>query len=82
MAKDYPRLYELSMNRGLEVLSVYSKSDMMRLFVCSEKTVRRWTCSGYLPNRKLPNRGRCLPGDLEQFLTRNEAEPAQEIPGK
>jgi len=80
LVKDYPRLYELSTNRGLEILSIYTKTDIMQLFGTCEKTIRRWTSSGCLPNRKLPNRGRCLPGDLEQFLTRNEAGVDKGIP--
>lgn len=82
LSKDYPLLYELTINRGLEILAVYTKLDLMRLFTCCEKTIRRWTDSGSLPNRRLPNRGRCFPGDLEEFLARAEAQPAEEIPAE
>jgi hypothetical protein len=79
LSKDYPLLYELSINRRLEILPEYTKLDLMRLFDCCEKTIRRWTVSGSLPNRRLPKRGRCLPGDLEEFLSRTEPNTLEEI---
>ena len=82
LSRDYPLLYELSINLGPEILLAYTKLDLMRLFTCCEKTIRRWTDSGSLPNRRLPNRGRCFPGDLEEFLARAEAQPAEEIPAE
>lgn len=77
-AKNYPLLYDLSCNRGLEIIPVYTKSDLKKLFACSEKTIRRWTIAGELPNRRLPNRGRCLPRDLEEFLARTEPGTGEE----
>lgn len=66
LAIRYPLLWDLSLNRGMPILPVYQKKDLMQLFCCCEKTIRRW--SRVLPNRRLPNRGRCLPADIERFL--------------
>ena len=70
LAREFPLLYELSANLGLAIPPVYTKSHLKSLFGCTEKTIRRWTNLGLLPNRRLPNRGRCLPSDLEEFLRR------------
>jgi hypothetical protein len=78
LAQEYPRLNDLTINRGLRILPVYTKSDLMDLFAVCEKTIRRWTTAGLLLNRHLPNRGRCLPSDLEEFLARTESQAPDE----
>ncbi len=78
LAQEYPRLYSLTLNRGLAILPVYKKPDLMALFECCEKTIRRWTTVGLLPNRRLPNRGRCFPNDLEEFLALTEPQASDE----
>jgi len=78
LAQEFPLLSELAANSGLEILSIYRKSDLTELFKSSEKTIRRWTDAGQLPNRRLPNRGRCLAGDIERFLARMDDEQLSE----
>jgi hypothetical protein len=77
LAQDYPFLAELAKDRDLDILAIYKKADLMDLFLCSEKTIRRWTDAGLMPNRRLPRlaRERRQKHEAEQATARKRYIP-------
>lgn len=65
----YPLLEEILALRGLSLKPMFTTRDVAVIFGVSTRAIQLRMANGHLASRDLPGRAKCLPQDLEEFLS-------------
>jgi hypothetical protein len=71
----YPMLWEMLANMNLPFKATYKTSDLAALFQVSVRAIQDRVARGQIKVRDLPGRAKCLPADVEEYLTNSLKRP-------